>query len=287
MNNNMLIAIAALTLVFGTAAMAVGQNSYPASQFSYQAGQFGYRALGQPLAPPPSYFNGGLPVSAIGRFQTLGLMNGMNGFVPLWQPPYLGAITPAIASVPAAQLTVSPQSPAGAMPGGFPPGTASPAMQIGPPPQLPAAGSVRPAPLPGQARVCRRSPQQGGPGITRLGRAPAEPFSPARAVRAFAGTFGPPDAARTESRHVGRPRHQRLPGQRRRRGARGRAHCRRSRRASQRTGTRARRLADRRSAGRSRVPHSPGKRCDGERPAERARLPGYRDARVRSVIEGR
>jgi hypothetical protein len=150
MKNNLSILLAALALVFCEAAMAVGQFSYQASQFSYQAGQFGYRALGQPLAPPPSYFNGGLPTSAIGRFQTPGLLNGPNGFVPLWQPPYLGAITPAIAPLPAAQLTVSPQSPVGGVPVVPPPGAATPAVQIGPPPQLPPPGSVRPAALPGQ-----------------------------------------------------------------------------------------------------------------------------------------
>ncbi len=138
MKNILLEMAAVLTLVFCASTTAVGQNGYP-------PGAFGYRALGLPLAPLPSNFSGGLPPSATGRFPGLGLFSGMYGFTPLWQPPYVGTIGPAVAPLPAAQVALPPQPPVGAGPAA-PVAATTPAVQLsGPPLQPPAPLSASPA----------------------------------------------------------------------------------------------------------------------------------------------
>ena len=143
MKNILLEMAAVLTLVFCASTTAVGQNGYP-------PGAFGYRALGLPLAPLPSNFSGGLPPSATGRFPGLGLFSGMYGFTPLWQPPYVGTIGPAVAPLPAAQVALPPQPPVGAGPAA-PVAATTPAVQLSGPPLQP------PAPLVCEPGISRRA----------------------------------------------------------------------------------------------------------------------------------
>jgi hypothetical protein len=132
MRNITLALMGAVIFTLGESAVAVGQ-------YSYQAGQFGYRVLGQPLAPPPSQFNGGLSIGVIGRFPTLGRLNGWNDFAMPWRQPYQSAIDPTIV-LPNALATLPMQSPAAAVQLAPPPGTQMPAVQMGPPFQSPPPG---------------------------------------------------------------------------------------------------------------------------------------------------
>ena len=129
--------MAALTLAFCRSDMALGQ-------FSSQPGTFGYRVLGQPLVPTQGMFGGGIQTNMAGSFLFLGRSNGGNDFATPWRHPYQSVIDQAIAALPPAQLSLPPQQPVGACKFAPPAGTLTPAVQIGPPSQLPAARIQRP-----------------------------------------------------------------------------------------------------------------------------------------------
>jgi hypothetical protein len=183
MKNITIALLGALLLTFGVSGIAVGQ-------YSYQAGQFGYRVLGQPLAPPPSMFNGGLSTGVTGRFQALGRLNGLGDFAMPWRQPYQSAIGQAIV-VSNAPVTLPMQS-SGAnaqiMP---PPVTQMPAVPMGPPLQSPQPGYNAPVPLPEQAAGTTPAAETGrawnymtGQSVNRAVSVPAESYVPSPVLSA-------------------------------------------------------------------------------------------------------
>jgi hypothetical protein len=124
MKKSMVISLTGLALVLAQCGMALAQASS-------QPGMFGNRFLGQPLAPQPSSFGGGIQLGPAGNFVSLGRPNGATSF-PLWKQ-YSGApidlgVAASPPAQPAAQLSPPRQPPAGGVP----------AVQVGQPAQPPA-----------------------------------------------------------------------------------------------------------------------------------------------------
>jgi hypothetical protein len=106
-----LMAVLALSLC--QPQMVMAQVTPPSNETH---GTFGNRTLGQPLAPRPSKFGGGIQTGASGSFLYRGRPDGSTAFAAPWRRVDTAVLNQAVgarsAAQPALHVAVSPQSPA-------------------------------------------------------------------------------------------------------------------------------------------------------------------------------